>query len=331
MPIIKKCGFATGAALAALFLFAILAMPARAADSYPTRPIMLIVPFPPGGANDLLARLAGERMGRALGQSIVVENRSGAGGNLGSRAAARSAPDGYTILLTFSGTIAINPVLYANVGYDAAKDLTAIGTIASAPAIVVVNPAVPVKTLRELIDYAKANPGVLTYGSSGVGTVVHVAAEMMLDAADIKIRHIPYSGTGPAVSDLLGGHVQMVMPPIPSVIGLVTKGQLRALAVTGKERSPLLPDVPTVSEAGLPGFASEQLIGLMAPAGTPRAIIDRLNSELRIAVNDPAIKSRILEVGAVPLATTPEEYTALAAEDQKSWGTIVKKLGLHVD
>lgn len=330
MPTTKRV-FGIGARIAALCLLAVTAMPARAADTYPSRPIMVIVPFPPGGANDLLARLAGERMSRALGQSIVVENRSGAGGNIGSRAAARSAPDGYTLLLTFSGTIAINPVLYANVGYDPAKDLTAIGTIASAPAVVVVNPAVPAKTLRELIDYAKANPGVLNYGSSGVGTVVHVSAEMMLEAAGIKIRHIPYSGTGPAVSDLLGNHVQMMLPPIPSVIGLITKGQLRALAVTGKERSPLLPDVPTVSEAGLPGFASEQLIGLMAPTGTPRPIIDRLNSELRVAVTDPAIKSRILEVGATPLATTPEEYTSLAAEDQKSWGTIVKKLGLHVD
>jgi len=318
-------------ALALALLALALAPHAWAAETFPTRPIMLIVPFPPGGANDLLARLVGERMSRSLGQAIVVENRSGAGGNIGSRQAAKSAPDGYTMLLTFSGTIAINPVLYANIGYDSDKDLTAIGTIATAPAVVVVNPAVPAQTLRELIAYAKAHPGELNYGSSGTGTVVHVSAEMMLDAADIKIRHIPYSGTGPAVSDLLGGHVQMMLPPIPSVIGLVKSGQLRALAVTGKERSPLMPDVPTVSEAGLPGFASEQLIGLMAPAGTPRPIIERLNSELRNAVTDPAISSRILEVGAAPLAGTPEAYTALAAADQKSWGTIVKKLGLHVE
>jgi tripartite-type tricarboxylate transporter receptor subunit TctC len=319
---------------AALILACVAALPfryARAAETYPTRPIMLIVPFPPGGANDLLARLVGERMGRALGQSIVVENRSGAGGNIGSRQAARSAPDGYTMLLTFSGTIAINPELYANIGYDSNKDLTAIGTIATAPAVVVVNPTVPAKTLRELIDYAKAHPGELTYGSSGTGTVVHVSAEMMLEAADVKIRRIPYSGTGPAVSDLLGGHVQMMLPPIPSVIGLVKSGQLRALAVTGKERSPLMPDVPTASEAGVPGFASEQLIGLMAPAGTPRQIIERLNSELRAAVTDAAISQRILEVGAAPLAGSPEEYATLAAADKKAWGTIVKKLGLHVE
>jgi tripartite-type tricarboxylate transporter receptor subunit TctC len=307
------------------------AAPVQAAENYPSRPIMLIVPFPPGGANDLLARLVGERMSRSLGQAIVVENRSGAGGNIGSRQAARSAPDGYTMLLTFSGTIAINPELYANIGYDSNKDLTAIGTIATAPAVVVVNPVVPAKTLRELFDYARANPGVLNYGSSGTGTVVHVSAEMMLEAADIKIRHIPYSGTGPAVSDLLGGHVQMMLPPIPSVIGLIKNGQLRALAVTGKNRSPLLPNVPTVSEAGLPGFASEQLIGLMAPAGTPRPIIERLNSELRSAVTDPKISNRILEVGAAPLVGTPEEYAAQAAADQKLWGTIVKKLGLHVE
>lgn len=331
MPIKANRGFAAGAAVVALFILAVLTMPARAVDSYPTRPIVVIVPFPPGGANDLLARMVGERMSRSLGQSIVVENRSGAGGNIGSRAAARSAPDGYTMLLTFSGTIAINPELYANMGYDAGKDLTAIGTIATAPAVVVVNPAVPAKTLRELIDYAKAKPGILNYGSSGTGTVVHVSAEMMLDAAGINIRHIPYSGTGPAVSDLLGGHVQMMLPPIPSVIGMIKNGQLRALAVTGKERSPLLPDVPTVSEAGLPGFVSEQLIGFMAPAGTPRPIIERLNAELRRAVTDPDISKRILEVGAAPLAGTPEEYTAQAATDQKLWGAIVKKLGLRVD
>ncbi len=305
--------------------------PAQAADTYPSRPIMLIVPFPPGGANDLLARLVGERMSRSLGQPIVVENRSGAGGNIGSRQAARSAPDGYTMLLTFSGTIAINPTLYANIGYDSDKDLTAIGTIATAPAVLVVHPAVPAKTLRELIDYAKANPGVLNYGSSGTGTVVHVSTEMVLDAADIKIRHIPYSGTGPAVSDLLGGHVQLMLPPIPSVIGLIKNGQLRPLAVTGRSRSPLLPDVPTVSEAGLPGFTSEQLIGLMAPAGTPRPIIERLNSELRVAVTDASISNRILEVGAAPLASTPEEYATQAAADQRLWGAIVKKLGLRVE
>ena len=328
-----KRGFApsivTSAALA--FLAASSGIAVQAADSYPTRPIALIVPFPPGGANDLLARMVGERMSRSLGQSIVVENRAGAGGNIGSRQAARSAPDGYTILLTFSGTIAINPELYANIGYDAGKDLTAIGTIATAPAVLVVNPKVPANTFRELVDYAKANPGVLNYASSGTGTVVHVSAEMVLEAAGIKIRHIPYSGTGPAVSDMLGGHVQVMLPPIPSVIGVVKNGQLRALAVTGKDRSPLLPDVPTLSESGLPGFASEQLIGLMAPAGTPRPIIERLNNELRSAVTDPAIRNRILEVGAAPLASTPEEYTTQAAADQKLWGSIVKKLGLRVE
>ncbi|HEY0223516.1 MAG TPA: tripartite tricarboxylate transporter substrate binding protein [Pseudolabrys sp.] len=307
------------------------AVPAGAAEPYPTRAIMLIVPFPPGGANDLLARLVGERMSRSLGQAIVVENRGGAGGNIGSRQAARSTPDGYTMLLTFSGTIAINPALYASIGYDSNKDLTAIGTIASAPAVLVVNPAVPARTLRELIDYAKANPEALNYGSSGTGTVVHVSTEMVLDAANIKMKHIPYSGTGPAVSDLIGNHVQVMLPPIPSVIGLVKSGQLRALAVTGKNRSPLLPDVPTMSEAGLPGFTSEQLIGLMAPAGTPRPIIERLNSELRAAVTDPAVSSRILEVGAAPLAGTPEEYATQAAADLKLWGTIVRKLGLHVE
>jgi tripartite-type tricarboxylate transporter receptor subunit TctC len=212
-------------------------------------------------------------MGKALGQQIVVENRPGAGGNIGSRQAARSAPDGYTMLLAFTGTIGINPSLYANLGYDPAKDLTPIGSIATSPAVLVVHPSLPVKTLQELIAYAKANPGQLSYASSGVGTVVHVATEMLADAAGIQVEQVPYKGTGPGITDLLGGHVKMMMPPIPAMIGYVNAGTLRAIGVTSKERSPLLPDVPTIEEAGLPGFVSEQRYGLLAPAGTPRPII----------------------------------------------------------
>jgi tripartite-type tricarboxylate transporter receptor subunit TctC len=197
------------APLALLALMAtVLAAHAQGSDIYPSRPITLVVPFAPSGGNDIMARLVGERMGKALGQQIVVENRPGAGGNIGSRQAARSAPDGYTMLLAFTGTIGINPSLYANLGYDPAKELTPIGSIATSPAVLVVHPSLPVKTLRELIAYAKANPGQLSYASSGVGTVVHVATEMLADAAGIQVEQVPYKGTGPGITDLLGGHVR---------------------------------------------------------------------------------------------------------------------------
>lgn len=297
---------------------------------YPTRPISLIVPFSPGGGNDIMARLVGERMSRTLGQQVVVENRPGAGGNIGSRQAAHSAPDGYTILLAFTGTIGINPSLYANLGYDPNKELTPIGSISTTPAVLVVHASLPVHNLSDLIAYAKAEQGLVNYASSGVGTVTHIATEMLADAAGIELKQIPYKGTGPAISDLLGGHIKVMMPPIPAVISQLNAGVLRAIGVTSPERSPLLPDVPTLSEAGLPGFSSEQRYGLLAPAGTPKPIIDRLNKELRAALADETVRARILEDGATPRPDTPEEYGAAIARDQKTWGGIVRKLGLRV-
>ena len=270
-------------------------------------------------------------MGKALGQQIVVENRPGAGGNIGSRQAARSAPDGYTMLLAFTGTIGINPSLYANLGYDPGKELAPIGSIATSPAVLVVHPSLPVKTLRELIAYAKANPGELSYASSGVGTVVHVATEMLAEAAGIKVEQVPYKGTGPGITDLLGGHVKMMMPPVPAMIGYVNAGTLRAIGVTSKERSPLLPDVPTIEEAGLPGFVSEQRYGLLAPTGTPRPIIERLNAELRNALADETIRKRIVDDGATPRPDSPDDYAAAIEQDRALWGGIVRKLGLRVE
>jgi tripartite-type tricarboxylate transporter receptor subunit TctC len=305
-----------------------LSHPVLAADQYPSRPITIVVPFPPGGANDLLARLAGDKMSQLLHVPVIVENKAGAGGNIGSRYVAKAAPDGYTLLLGFSGTLGINPAMYHNLGYDPAKDLTPIGTIATAAAVLVVYPGLPIKTLKELIDYAKANPDKLNYASSGTGTVVHVSTEMVLDAAGIKIRHIPYRGTGPAVADVLTGQDQLIMPPIPSVVGMIQNGQLRAIAVTSKVRSPLLPDVPTIGEAGLPGFASEQLVGLLAPSGTPQPVIDTLSKALNEALADPQTKAKIVKVGANPETSTPAQYMKLMTEDEQLWGKIVRKLGL---
>lgn len=304
---------------------------ANAQDNYPNRPITLVVPFAPGGGNDIMARLIGERMSRSFGQQVVVENKPGAGGNIGSRLAARSAPDGYTMLLAFTGTIGINPALYANMGYDPNKELAPIGSISTSPSVLVVHPSFPAKNLMELIAYAKAHPGEVNYASSGVGTVVHMATEMLADTAGITIKQVPYRGTGPAIADLVGGHVKMMMPPIPAVINYVRSGTLRAIAVTSKTRSPLMPDVPTIDEAGLKGFSSDQRYGLLAPAATPRPLIDRLNKELRAALADEAIQKRILDDGATPQPDSPEDYAAAIASDQKTWGGIVKKLGLRVD
>jgi len=235
------------------------------------------------------------------------------------------------MLLAFTGTIGINPSLYTNLGYDPAKELTPIGSIATSPAVLVVHPSLPVKSLKELIAYAKTNPGQLSYASSGVGTVVHVATEMLADAAGIKVEQVPYKGTGPGITDLLGGHVKMMMPPIPAMIAHINAGALRAIAVTSKERSPLLPDVPTIEEAGLPGFVSEQRYGLLAPAGTPRPIIERLNAELRNALADEAIRKRIVDDGATPRPDSPEDYAAAIEQDRALWGGIVRKLGLRVE
>jgi tripartite-type tricarboxylate transporter receptor subunit TctC len=323
---------ASRAALALMAVMPVMSMAvAQGTDSYPTRPVSLVVPFPPGGTNDILARIIGEHMGKSLGQPVVIENRAGAGGNVGSRQAARSAPDGYTMLVTYVGTLAINPYMYSNMGYDPATQLTPIGSMATAPSVLVVHPSFPAQNLREFIAYAKANPGQVNFASAGIGTGIHVGMEMLADAAGINIKHIPYRGTGPAVSDLLGGHVKVMLPPIPTVIANIRAGLLRPLGVTSPTRSPLLPDVPTIDEAGVPGFTADARFGLMAPAGTPRPIIERLNKELRAALNDESIRKRMLDDGLVPQPDTPEQYAAANAEDQKTWGGVVRKLGLKAE
>jgi tripartite-type tricarboxylate transporter receptor subunit TctC len=319
-------------ALAVLALLAVFAsLDARAQTNFPTRPITLIVPFPPGGTNDILARILGEHMGKALGQQIVIENRSGAGGNVGSRQAARSAPDGYTLLLTYVGTLAINPYMYSNMGYDPSTQLEPVGSIATAPSVLIVHPSFPAKSLQEFIAYAKANAGKINYASSGIGTGVHVQMEMFADAAGLDVKHIPYKGTGPAVADVLGGHVPVMMPPIPTVIGNIRGGLLRALGVTSPARSPLLPEVPTIAESAIKGFSADARFGLMVPAGTPKAIVAQLNRELRATLLNEAVRKRMIDDGLAPQPDTPEEYAASIASDHVLWGGIVKKLGLKAE
>jgi tripartite-type tricarboxylate transporter receptor subunit TctC len=319
--------------LLAFVVFAFLTTLAgsAAADNYPSRPVTLIVPFPPGGGNDAMARLMAERLTRAFGQQFVVENRNGAGGSIGTRDAAKAAPDGYTLLLAFSGTLAINPSLYANVGYDPQRDFAPIGLIASTPSVLVVNPTFPAKTLPELLAYAKQNPGVINYASSGVGTVVHVSMESFASMAGIVINHIPYKGTGPAVTDVLGNHVSMMMPPLQPVIGNIKNGQLRAIAVASPTRSQLLPDLPTITESGVPGYSASMRYGLVAPAGTPSPIIAQLNKALNAVLMTEDVRTRLAAEGADPLLSTPEEYGADIKRDQEFWGPLVSKLDLKVE
>jgi tripartite-type tricarboxylate transporter receptor subunit TctC len=304
---------------------------AQSVDDYPTRPITLIVPFPAGGTLDIVGRIAATQMSKTLGQQVVVENRAGAGGNLGSRQVARSTPDGYSILLSYVGITAINPVMYSNMGYDPDTQLVPIGSIATSPSVLALHPSLPAQNLHEFIAYAKNNPGKVDYASSGIGTGVHVGTEMLADAAGIHIKHIPYKGTAPAVADLLGGHVKVMMVPIPAVIGSIKGGALRAIGVTSPARSPLLPDVPTIAEAAVPGFNADARYGLMAPAGTPAAIIARLNRDLRIALTDESVQKRMNDDGLAPQPDSPEQYRAAIVEEQRLWGGIVRKLGLRAE
>jgi tripartite-type tricarboxylate transporter receptor subunit TctC len=301
-------------------------VPARAQD-YPNRPITLIVPFPPGGSTTIVGRIVADKMSEALGQSIVVDNRGGAGGTIGSRAVAKSAPDGYTILLGYTGTLAIGPTLYGNVGYDPRTDFAPIGRIGTAPNTLVVHPSMPAHSVAELIAYAKANPGKVNYGSAGIGTVSHVCGEYFATAAGVKITHVPYKGTGPVLIDLLGGHIPMAFAPIPATHENAKSGKLRMLAVTSTVRSTLLPDVPTIAEAALPGFEAVLRYGLVAPPGTPRAIIAKLNTALNAALTSADVRARLAVEGAEPLPSTPAEYGADIDREETQWSKVVKESG----
>jgi tripartite-type tricarboxylate transporter receptor subunit TctC len=321
-------------ALATIWCAAALALPQVAspatAQDYPVRPITLVVPFPPGGGNDALARAAAERMSRTLGQQVVVENRGGAGGTVATRAVAKAPPDGYTILLAYTGTLAINPTLYPNPGYDPRKDFAPIGLIGALSSVLVVHPSLPVHSVRELIDFAKANPGKIDYAFVP-GTIGHITTELFAKTTGIAITRIPYKGNGPAMGDLIGGHVSMMFLSILPVIGQVRGGALRALAVTSATRSNLLPDVPTVAEAGLPGFSAAIHYGLVAPAGTPPAIVERLGKELRTALSADDLRARLASEGAVPLPGTAADYAALIHREETQWGALVRELNLKVE
>jgi tripartite-type tricarboxylate transporter receptor subunit TctC len=298
---------------------------------YPTRPITLIVPYAPGGGNDVLARGVAEPMSKTLGQPVVIENHGGAGGSIGTRQVAKSAPDGYTLGLGGTGTLAIDPTLYPNTGYDPRKDFAPVGLIATSPLIILVNPSLPAHNVQELIALAKAQPGKLNYASAGKGSGIHLGTVLFADTAGIDITHIPYKGSGPALTDLLGGHVAIYFSSLPPAIGLVKDGKLRALGVTGLKRSETFPDVPTVAEQGLPGFEAVLHYGIVAPAGTPRPIVDKLNAALRKALTSEEVHKRIATEGAEPLPTTPDQYAADIDREETKWSALVKKAGAKAE
>jgi len=301
---------------------------ARAQD-FPSRPITLVIPLAPGGSTSIVGRVIADKMSQLLGQGIVVDNRPGAGGTVGTKAVAKSEPDGYTILLGYTGTLAIGPSLYKDAGYDPRKSFAPIGLIGNAPSVLAVHPSFPANSVAELIAYARANPGKVNFGSAGVGSVNHITGEYFARSAGITLVHIPYKGTGPALTDLLGGHIPMALAPIPAVHANVTAGLLRALAVTGKTRSGLMPDVPTISEAGLTGFEASLYYGLVAPAGTPHAAIERLSKALQAALVSDEVKKQLALDGTEISFGTPEEYAAFIDRDEKKWAELVKASGVE--
>jgi tripartite-type tricarboxylate transporter receptor subunit TctC len=300
-----------------------------AAQNYPNRAITLVIPFAPGGSTSIVGRGIADKISELLGEKVVVDNRPGAGGTIGTKAVAKSEPDGYTLLLGYTGTLAIGPSLYKNVGYDPRKDFAPIGLIGNAPNSLVVNPSFPAKTVAELVAYAKTNPGKVNFGSAGAGTASHITGEYFARSAGITLVHVPYKGTGPALTDLLGGHIPMAFAPIPASHPNVSAGKLRALAVTSITRSGLLPDVPTMMEAGLPGFDASLYYGLAAPAGTPRPIIDKLNKALREALASDEVRKQLGNDGTEITPGTPEDYADFIDKDEKKWAQLVKASGVE--
>jgi len=302
-----------------------------AAQTYPSRPITLIVPFPAGGGVDAIARIVAEKLASGLGQQVIIDNRGGVAGVIGMRVAAKAAPDGYTIVMSHTGITAINPTLYVNPGYDPRRDFTPIGLIATTPIVLMTNTAFPVRTVADLIAMAKREPGKLNIGTPPPGTGAFLSAELFKAAAGIDFTVVTYKGTGPLTNDLLGGHVPIAFNVLAPAMGNLQAGNLRAIATAGPTRLGLLPNVPTISESGLPGFEAVLHYGLMAPAGTPAGIIERLNGALRAAVNDADVKARILADGGDPLPSTSEEYAADIAREGPKWSALIRKLGLRVE
>ena len=304
---------------------------AQSADTYPNKPIKFIVPYAAGGASDVTSRLLAQAMSPSIGQTVIVENKTGAGGNIGTDFVAKSAPDGYTMLLAYTGPMAINPTLYKNIPFNPLKDFAAVTLVAEAPLLLGVHPSVPVKNVKELVEYARANPGKIFYGSSGTGGADHLAGDLFMQETGTKIVHVPYKGGAPALRDLVAGNTQMQFMTIPAAIPHIKDGRIRPLAILSNSRFELFPDVPTIAEAGLPGVYVNNTYGVAVPAGTPPAVVSKLNAELVKAVKSQDIVNRFKDLGLVPRYNTPEEFTQFMKDEHARWAKIVKDSGASVD
>lgn len=301
------------------------------AQTFPSRPVTLVVPFPPGGGTDTGGRVIAEQLGRRWNQPVIVENRGGAAGQIGADYVAKSKPDGYTLLLGNIGTQAINPLLYAKLPYDADKSFAPVSLVAELPLAMMVHPSVPAKTAAEFVALAKSRPGQMSYSSSGAGGAPHLAAEMFKDQTSSFILHVPYRGGGPAIADLLAGHVQLSFMTVLEASGHIKAGKLRALAVTGDKRVPAFPDVPTLAESAAPGFNAISWIGLLAPAGTPQDVVDRIAADVRAVLADESVKARFIGLGGVPRATTPQEFARLIADDRSRYAQIIRSRKITIE
>ena len=305
------------------------ALHAYGQDAWPTRPVRMILPFPPGGGTDILGRLIAERLSAGIGQPVVTENRGGAGGNVGAEAAARSAPDGYTIVLV-APSLAISPTLYSKINYDPVKDFAPISLVATVPNVMVTQPSLPGQ-LQEFIAFVKAKPGALNFGSGGAGTSNHLAGELFNIVTGARLVHVPYKGVNLAMQDVLAGNVHLVFIGIPAAAPHIKAAKLRALAVVAPQRSSALPDVPTVAEAGLKDFEVTTWYGILAPAGTPQPVVRRLNAELVKIMHAPEMKEKLTATGTEPLTSTPEEFAAYIKREIAKWGDVIRKAGVKAD
>ena len=317
-------------AQALILLVGLLVTAATWAQQYPVKPIRLVLPFPPGGGTDTVGRILALKLSEQLGQQVIVENRPGGGANIGAELVAKSAPDGYTLLIP-TITNAIGQTLYTRLNFDLVKDFSHITMLATTPLILVVHPSVPVKTLKEFTAFVKARPGQLSYSSSGSGSAAHLAGELYSSMTGTRMVHVPYRGGGPSMIALVGGEVSLCFATMPSAITYVRNGRLRGIAVTTAKRSPTAPEFPTVAEAGVPGYEAGSWYGLVAPAGTPKDIVARLNTEAGKALKQPDLKKTFDTAGLETLPSTPEEYEAFTRSEVAKWGKVVKTVGLKAD
>jgi tripartite-type tricarboxylate transporter receptor subunit TctC len=305
--------------------------PSQAQDNYPSRPLRIVVPFAPGGSTDLFARLVGERLSAALGQPVLIENRAGAGGNIGADAVAKATPDGYTVLMATTGVMAINNALYKNMTYDAARDFEPVVFVASIANVLAVPADLPARSVAELVALAKARPGQLTFASSGAGSSTHLSAELFKSLAQVDVVHVPFKGSGQALTDVIAGRVSMIFDNMPSALPHIKGGRLRALGVTGLTRSSALPEVPTIAEAGVAGYDSLSWSGLAVPAGTPKQAIDRLNREAASILAMPAMRAKLAEQGGEAIGGTPARFAAHIGLEREKWSRLIRERNLAPD